>query len=66
MGELVKPRKYVIVIEEVRHNDGPMLAEPVLKAVVGGVIAIPYAGGHVADIQPMMKALEIYIGSGQR
>jgi hypothetical protein len=66
MGELVKPRKYVIVIEEVRQNDGPMLTEPVLKAVVGGVIAIPYAGGHVADIQPMMKALEIYIGSGQR
>ena len=28
------------------------------KAVVGGVIANPYAGRHVADIQPMMKALE--------
>jgi hypothetical protein len=30
----------------------------VVKAVVGGVIANPYAGRHVADIQPMMKALE--------
>lgn len=58
--------KYVIVVEETRHDDGPALAEPVLKAVVGGVIAIPYAGGHVAGIQPMMKALEIYIGDGQR
>ncbi len=26
--------------------------------MVGGVIANPYAGRHVADIQPMMKALE--------
>ncbi len=66
MGELVKLRRYVIVVEEARHDDESMLTEPVLKAVVGGVIAIPHAGGHVADIQPMMKALKMYIGSGQR
>ena len=58
MSDLVKIRKYVATVEETLHDFGPVLARPVTKAVVGGVIANPYAGRHVADIQPMMKALE--------
>lgn len=58
MSDLVKVRKYVSTVEETVHDFGPVLARPVTKAVVGGVIANPYAGRHVADIQPMMKALE--------
>ena len=58
MSDLVKLRKYVATVEETHHDGGPMLARAVTKAVVGGVIANPYAGRHVADIQPMMKALE--------
>ena len=58
MSELVKVRKYVSILEETVHDGGTPLAKPVAKAVVGGVIANPYAGRHVADIQPMMKALE--------
>ena len=58
MSDLVKIRKYVTTVEETLHDFGPVLARPVTKAVVGGVIANPYAGRHVADIQPMMKALE--------
>jgi len=58
MSDLVKVRKYVATVEETLHDFGPVLARPVIKAVVGGVIANPYAGRHVADIQPMMKALE--------
>lgn len=58
MSDLVKLRKYVSLIEETHHDGGPVLARPVTKAVVGGVIANPYAGRHVEDIQPMMKALE--------
>ncbi len=58
MSDLVKVRKYVSTVEETLHDFGPVLARPVTKAVVGGVIASPYAGRHVADIQPMMKALE--------
>jgi hypothetical protein len=56
--DLVRLRKYVSTIEETHHDGGPVLNWPVIKAVVGGVIANPYAGQHVADIQPMMKALE--------
>jgi hypothetical protein len=58
MSDLVKVRKYVATVEETLHDFGPALACPVTKAVAGGVIANPYAGRHVADIQPMMKALE--------
>ena len=58
MSDLVKVRKYVSTVEETFHDGGPRLDRPVIKAVVGGVIANPYAGRHVADIQPMMKALE--------
>ena len=58
MSDLVKLRKYVATVEETRHDGGPVLARAVTKAVVGGVIANPYAGRYVEDIQPMMKALE--------
>ncbi|HQS17603.1 amino acid synthesis family protein [Reyranella sp.] len=58
MSDLVNVRKYVATVEETLHDFGPVLARPVTKAVVGGVIANPYAGRHEADIQPMMKALE--------
>lgn len=58
MSDLVKVRKYVATVEETLHDFGPALARLVTKAVVGGVIANPYAGRHEADIQPMMKALE--------
>ena len=58
MNDLVRVRKFVATIEETLHDGGPSLNRPVTKAVVGGVIANPYAGRHVEDIQPMMKALE--------
>jgi hypothetical protein len=57
-SDLVRLRKYVSTIEETHHDGGPVLNWPVIKAVVGGVIANPYAGEYVADMQPMMKALE--------
>lgn len=58
MSDLVRLRKYVSTVEETHHDGGPSLKRAVAKAVVGGVIANPYAGRHVEDIQPMMKALE--------
>lgn len=58
MSDLVKLRKYVSTLEETHHDGGTRLNRPVTKAVVGGVIANPYAGRHIEDIQPLMKALE--------
>jgi hypothetical protein len=58
MNNLVKVRKYVGMVEETHHDGGPDLRTPVRKAVVGGVIANPYAGRYVEDLQPMVTALE--------
>jgi hypothetical protein len=58
MSDLVRVRKYVSIFEETHHDGGGVLARPVVKAAVGAVIANPYAGRYVTDIQPMMKALE--------
>lgn len=58
MSALVRLRKFVATVEETYHDGGSALARPVVKAAVGGVIVNPYAGRHVEDIQPMMKALE--------
>ena len=44
MSDLVKLRKYVATVEETHHDGGPVLARAVTKAVVGGVVANPYAG----------------------
>lgn len=58
MSDWVRLRKYVATVEETHHDGGMVLTRPVAKAVVGAVIANPFAGRYVADIQPMMKALE--------
>ena len=44
MTDLVKIRKYVTAVEESLHDGGPVLARPVIKAAVGGVID-PEIGG---------------------
>ena len=54
----VKVRKVAICVEEVHHDGGPALAEPVLKGWVGVVVANPYAGRYEPDILPMMGALK--------
>lgn len=58
MSDLVRIRKFVASVQETHHDGGPRLNRPVTKAAVGGVIANPYAGRHVEDIQPMLRALE--------
>lgn len=58
MSDWVRLRKYVATVEETHHDGGTVLPRPVAKAVVGAVVANPFAGRYVADIQPMMKALE--------
>ncbi len=58
MNNLVKVRKYVGMVDETLHDGGPDLAKPVRKAVVGGVVANPFAGRYVEDLRPMVQALE--------
>jgi hypothetical protein len=58
MNNLVKVRKYVGMVDETLHDGGPDLTKPVRKAVVGGVVANPFAGRYVEDLRPMVQALE--------
>lgn len=50
-------RKFVTVVDEVLHENGPPPAEPQRRGAVLAVIANPFAGRYVEDIQPFMEDL---------
>jgi hypothetical protein len=54
----VEVRKIVTNAEEVRHDGGPLLNKPVLKAWVAAVIKNPFAGRYEAEIVQMMDELK--------
>ncbi|MGH1578224.1 amino acid synthesis family protein [Planktotalea sp.] len=54
----VEVRKVMTLVEEVFHEGGPRANIPQKKAAVVAVIANPYAGGYVEDIQPFMEDLK--------
>lgn len=51
-------RKLATVIEDIFHEGGPPAATPLRRGAIMAVIANPYAGRHVADIQPFMEDLK--------
>ena len=51
-------RKLVVSVEEVWHDGGPRLVAPLRRGAVAALLANPYAGRWVEDIQPMMEALK--------
>ncbi|WP_248800801.1 amino acid synthesis family protein [Pseudomonas sp. MWU13-2105] len=54
---LVKIRKFKLDIEEVHHEGGPVVAEPLLIAVAVAVVANPYAGRYEENLLPFMEQL---------
>ena len=54
----VNVRKLVLSVEDVWHDNGPRLAQPLRRGSLAAVLRNPYAGRYVADIQPMMEALK--------
>lgn len=54
----VKIRKIATVIEETFHEGGPRANEPQRRGAVIAVIANPFAGRYVEDIQPFMEDLK--------
>ena len=54
----VDVRKLVVAVEDVWHDNGPRLAQPLRRGSVAAVVRNPYAGRYVEDIQPMMEALK--------
>ncbi len=50
-------RKMVVQVEEIWHEGGPVAATPARRAAILAVIANPFAGRYVEDIQPFMNDL---------
>jgi hypothetical protein len=53
----VRVRKFVTVVDEVRHENGPPRAQPQMRGAVLAVIENPFAGRYVEEIQPFMDDL---------
>ena len=51
-------RKLVVSVEDVWHDNGPRLAQPLHRGWCAAAVKNPYAGRYVEDIQPMMEALK--------
>ncbi len=51
-------RKLATCLEEIYHEGGPRAATPHRRAAALAVIANPFAGRYVADIQPFMADLK--------
>jgi hypothetical protein len=47
-------RKWITRTEEVWHDGGAPLAEPLLKAAVGVLLHNPFAGAYTADLGPLI------------
>ncbi len=56
--DLIRVRKRVTIVEEIKHEGGPPPEIPVRRAAVLAVIGNPYAGGYIEDILPLMEALK--------
>ena len=54
----VKVRKFLVSVEEIHHEGGPVSAAPPRRGAVLAVIENPYAGAYHADIQPFMDDLK--------
>ena len=54
----VEIRKILTTVEEVFHEGGPRANVPYRRAAIVAVIANPYAGAYVEDIQPFMEDLK--------
>lgn len=53
-----KVRKFLTVVEEIRHEGGPVADQPLKRGAVLAVIENPFAGAYHEDIAGFMKDLE--------
>lgn len=54
----VSVRKFVTVVDEVLHENGPPPGKPQMRGAVMAVVANPFAGRFEQDIQPFMEDLQ--------
>jgi len=55
---LIDIRRILTHVEDVWHEGGPRATTPLKRGAIAAVLGNPYAGRYVADILPMMDALQ--------
>lgn len=51
-------RKIVVVLEEIRHEGGPLVRPPPMRGAIYAICANPFNGRYEPDLQPAMEALK--------
>ena len=55
---MIEIRRVFTQVEDIHHEFGPVAATPLRRGAIGVVLTNPFAGRYVADILPMMDALQ--------
>ena len=55
---MIEIRRIFTHAEDIHHEFGPAAAEPLRRGAIAAVLRNPFAGRYVADILPMMEALQ--------
>jgi hypothetical protein len=55
---MIEIRRILMRVEDIFHEGGPVSAQPPRRGAIGAVLRNPYAGRYVADILPLMVALQ--------
>lgn len=55
---MIEIRRVFTQVEDIHHEFGPVAAQPLRRGAIGAVLTNPFAGRYVADILPMMDALQ--------
>jgi hypothetical protein len=55
---MIEIRRILTQVEDIHHEFGPVAPVPLRRGAVAAVLTNPFAGRYVADILPMMEALQ--------
>ena len=55
---MIEIRRVFTQVEDIHHEFGPVAAQPLRRGAIAAVLTNPFAGRYVADILPMMDALQ--------
>ena len=56
--DMITIRRIVTHVEDIHHEFGPPASEPLRRGAIAAVLTNPFAGRYVAEIVPMMDALQ--------
>ena len=57
MTELIETHRVLTHVEQIHHEFGSPVSQPLVRGAIAAVLRNPYAGQYHADLLPMMEAL---------